>query len=254
MNKFSELLKKRKGLSIVKLAVLTALIFVSFSYGFLVNHYKFFPYNQIRSVKEVVTGVKIDCEFCGANPKWHERLDQFRLFPSKAINVMVGDSITHVGHWKEIFPDYSIVNRGIGWDKTTDVLNRLDTVFSAEPKRVFLMMGVNDFNLANRNVTDVFEIYTKVIDSIRQRKINVVIQSTLECANCGATTDKIRKLNRMLEKYANESHITFIDINSFLSNDRGLKPSFQQDGVHPNAEGYKVWASILKPYLLTENR
>ncbi|XNS77623.1 GDSL-type esterase/lipase family protein (plasmid) [Vibrio cyclitrophicus] len=252
MNKLSGSLKNSKGVDVAKVAILMALIFVSFSYGFLANHYKIFPYEQIRNVK-VFMGVTNDCKYCGANPEWPERLEQFRIFPSKAINVMVGDSITHSGLWKEIFPNYSIVNRGVGWDKTTDVLNRLDTIFSVEPRRVFLMMGVNDFNLASRNVTDVFEVYTKIIDAIRQRKIDVVIQSTLECANCGTTIEKIRKLNRMLENYANESHITFIDINSSLSGESGLKPSFQLDGVHPNAEGYKRWASILKPYLLKES-
>ncbi|MEZ8121033.1 GDSL-type esterase/lipase family protein [Vibrio splendidus] len=245
--------KKMNAFSILKLSVVTALIFISFSYGFLANHYKIFPYDQIKSLKVLITGVTSDCEFCGPNPKWPERLEQFRAFPAKATNVMVGDSITHAGQWRAIFPNYSIVNRGIGWDKTTDVLNRLDTVFSANPKRVFLMMGVNDFNLANRNVADVFETYQQIIDSIHNRKIDVVIQSTLECSSCGETTDKIRQLNVMLEQYANDNHMKFIDINSSLSDDGGLKPSFQQDGVHPNAEGYKVWSSILKPYLMKEN-
>lgn len=244
--------KKMDTLSVLKFFVITALVFISFSYGFLANHYKIFPYNQLKVIKDIFVGVNDDCEYCGSNPMWPERLEQFRAFPSKAKNVMVGDSITHVAHWKEIFPGYSIVNRGIGFDKTTDVLNRLDTVFSAEPKRVFLMMGVNDFNLANRNVSDVFNTYSKVIQSISNRKIDVVIQSTLECSNCGSTTKKIRKLNVLLEKYANDNHITFININASLSDGDGLKPSYQQDGVHPNVEGYKVWSSMLSPYLIKE--
>nr|AKN35795.1 hypothetical protein [Vibrio sp. FF_304] len=55
--------------SILKLSVVTALIFISFSYGFLANHYKIFPYDQIKSLKVLITGVTSDCEFCGPNPK-----------------------------------------------------------------------------------------------------------------------------------------------------------------------------------------
>lgn len=254
MNRFSGPIKVKSMSKVTKTLVMSILICISFSYGFLSGFYKIFPYDQIKVIKDTFMGPKGACEYCGANPKWPERLEQFRTFPSKATNVMVGDSITHVAHWKEIFPDYSIVNRGIGFDKTTDVLNRLDTVFSADPERVFLMMGVNDFNLANRDVRDVFATYKEVIERIKIKEIDVVISSTLECANCGDTTDKIRKLNKMLESYAEENQIIFIDINSYLSDENGLQSSFQQDGVHPNAEGYKVWSTLLKPYLLSEGQ
>lgn len=220
-----------------------------FSYGLLVGVYKIFPFEHIQSLKNLFKGDNV-CLHCGANTHWSERLQQFRIFPSEAVNVFVGDSITHVGHWAEIFPTKSVLNRGIGWDKSTDILARIDTVLSAKPKRVFLMFGVNDFNLANRSVDAVFSTYIQIVNSLLSENIEVVIQSTIECANCGETTSKIRHLNSMLLEFSDRHNLVFIDLNSSMSDEFGLKREYQQDGVHPNAEGYRVWSEMVKGYLL----
>jgi lysophospholipase L1-like esterase len=230
-----------------KLAIL-CVIGASFLYGLLVVVYKLFPYEIIKNIKNgtlVQTGIE---------PNHHHkyRLDQFRMFPSHAKNVMVGDSITHVGHWKEIFPEYSILNRGIGADKTTDILSRIDTVLDSNPEKVFLMMGVNDFNIGRRSVGDVFSTYRTIIEELERHNIEVIIQSTIECDNCGhdgKTNQKVRELNTLLYDYSKSNDLTFIDLNSLMSDENGLKKSYQEDSVHPNAEGYKVWASMIDSYL-----
>ncbi|MEE4185017.1 MAG: GDSL-type esterase/lipase family protein, partial [Gammaproteobacteria bacterium] len=200
--------------------------------------------------KTTLLGGTTNCEECGVNPHWTERLAQFRAFPSQAVNVFLGDSIVHVGHWREIFPNHSVLNRGIGFDKTTDVLARLGTAVSANPRRVFIMMGVNDFNLARREPGDVFATYVQVIEGLTARDIDVVIQSTIECADCGNSTEKIRRLNSMLEDYCDAHRLVYLDLNRALADSGGLRTEYQQDGVHPNVAGYKVWAALVEPLLL----
>lgn len=155
-----------------------------FGYGLIVGLYKVFPFEHILSLKNLVLNID-ECSDCDANNHWNERLQQFRIFPTEAENGFVGDSITHVGLWAEIFPNNSVLNRGIGWDKSTDILARIDTVLSAKPKRVFLMFGVNDFNLANRSVDAVYSTYIQIVNFLISENIEVVIQSTIECAKCG---------------------------------------------------------------------
>lgn len=229
----------------MKKLLLLIFMFVFFTYGVVVGVYKVFPYNIIVDVKNSLKSNEVQ-----ANTHHKYRLEQFRLFPSEAKNVMVGDSITHVGHWKEIFTQYSILNRGIGADKTTDILDRMDTIFSSSPQRVFLMMGVNDFNIGRREVKEVFDTYKKVITELHSHNVEVVIQSTIECNNCGETTLKVRELNVLLKDYAKGNNIVYLDLNGLLSDDNGLKEIYQHDGVHPNAKGYKAWSSIIEPYLL----
>jgi len=227
-----------------------ALVLAVFGYGVAVGLYKVFPFQQLQRVKNSIAGQAEDCPECGPNMQWSERLAQFRAFPSTSRNVFVGDSITHVAHWDEIFQQHSVLNRGIGSDKTTDVLARLDTVISASPQRVFIMMGVNDFNLAKRAVDDVFTDYIQVIEGLTAKSIDVVIQSTIECADCGRATEQIRRLNLMLKGYCDVNGLLFVDLNRELADANGLRKEFQRDGVHPNIAGYKVWAALVEPLLL----
>ena len=57
-------------------------------------------------------------------------------------------------------------------------------------------------------------------------------------------------VNTALKKIAAEEHITLIDLHPhFLDAANKLDKKYTQDGLHLNAEGYKVWAGILKQYL-----
>jgi lysophospholipase L1-like esterase len=49
---------------------------------------------------------------------------------------------------------------------------------------------------------------------------------------------------------AAEEKIILVDLHPhFLDTNNKLDKRLTMDGLHLNAEGYKVWAKILKPYL-----
>lgn len=51
-----------------------------------------------------------------------------------------------------------------------------------------------------------------------------------------------------------EAAVTFVDVNTPLLNSDGSVNNgyFEEDLLHVNREGYRVWASVLKPMLLAE--
>ena len=54
----------------------------------------------------------------------------------------------------------------------------------------------------------------------------------------------------MLKAYADHNRITYVDYHSKMADERnGLPEKYSGDGVHPNAEGYKVMENILLPVL-----
>ena len=56
---------------------------------------------------------------------------------------------------------------------------------------------------------------------------------------------KIVKLNRIIKDYADKRGIVYLDYFQSMVDDRnGLKDEFTNDGVHPNAAGYKVMAPL----------
>jgi lysophospholipase L1-like esterase len=67
-----------------------------------------------------------------------------------------------------------------------------------------------------------------------------------------ALTDQIRATNAAIEEFiSGDERLTYIDVFQPMLTDMGQpRPElFRSDGLHLNAQGYKLWASILQPTL-----
>lgn len=237
-------------------SILIGFFVLAFGYlwGGLTVYKQIFPVEQIRLVKKVLTGKYTANNSLPANPNWKERREQFEIFGRQADVVMIGDSITHAGHWDDIFPNIRIANRGIAGDRTDDVISRIDNIISVKPKKAFVMIGINDLVGWGRSVDDVFADYKKIVTSLQNNKIQVFIQSTLECSksSCGEKLENVRKLNEKLKAYATEKNITFININDGLTSQQdGLLKEYTYDGIHLLGSGYVVWSKTIAPNVIS---
>lgn len=235
---------------LVSIAALT----LAFLWGVGAATYQIFPYQQIRFLKNAIDGDdgSRDPDAYVGSPKSLEASSGDILWGSRASVVMVGDSITAGGRWDEMFPGRGVVNRGVGGDTVQGVGMRLPAILAVKPRKVFLMVGVNDALF--RNPADkILAHYVEVIDALRAAGVDVYVQSTLEChdgAVCTAETrDRIRTLNRALRTAAASRDLTFIDLNATMSDAGGLKPAYSWDGLHLNGEGYRAWRDVLRPYV-----
>lgn len=180
-----------------------------------------------------------------------ERRGQFDLFRRHGDVVMVGDSITQAGIWEDMFSDVRIVNRGLGADRTDDVLRRMSSILSVRPRRAFVMLGINDIS-AGRKVDEVFDDYMRIVDALQSGGVSVVIQSTIECSvellkRCTALLPAIRELNVRLREHALQNNIHFADINSGITSPHsGLLKPYTTDGVHLSATGYEHWREKIR--------
>ncbi|MDE2051949.1 MAG: GDSL family lipase, partial [Gammaproteobacteria bacterium] len=58
---------------------------------------------------------------------------------------------------------------------------------------------------------------------------------------------QIRRLNDWLRSYAGWSGAEFVDYYAHLATPAGaFRPDLSNDGVHPNAKGYKVMTALLQ--------
>jgi lysophospholipase L1-like esterase len=189
------------------------------------------------------------------SPYWNERTSFFRTFGQHADVVMVGDSLTDAAEWREMFPQLSIVNRGIDNDTTDGVLARLDDIVAARPRLAFVMIGINDFSNAHAGVAGVLSNYRAIVARLRQAGIKVIIESTLPCnetlgkwKSCNAINVKIRKLDEQLAKLAS-ADVAYADLAALLTDAHGVKKEFTYDGVHLNGEGYRIWRDAIAHYM-----
>lgn len=162
--------------------------------------------------------------------------------------VMLGDSITGRGDWKELLDNEHILNLGIDGDTTSGILNRIGSVVELEPKKVLLMAGINDLCISIP-LEEVFENYKKIVQTLRENSISVIVQFTL-ITQLPAVNKKVRALNRLLEEYCHENSIEFMDLNHSFTNEKELlREDLTTDGLHLGQKAYKAWAYKLKSFL-----
>ena len=187
-----------------------------------------------------------------------QRVANFRSYPNSSKDIIfLGNSITDFTDWNELLRMPEARNRGISGDITFGVLERLDEVTEGKPVKVFILIGINDIS---RNIPDsiILDNYKKMILRIKKEspKTKIFFNTLLPVNN--TFTDRaqfnkdehIQAINEGLKKLAASYKVTVIDIHPhFLDAAKKLDKQYTYDGLHLNADGYKKWAALLKPWL-----
>lgn len=183
-------------------------------------------------------------------------VDQFKSFPkSKSDIIFLGNSITAGTDWNELLQLPQARNRGISGDITFGVLERLDDIINGKPKKIFILIGINDIF---RNIPDdtILNNYRKIVDRIQinSPQTNIYFQTLLpvnstfeKFKNHYGKDEHIAYVNEGIRKLSKEKGIQLIDLYPhFLDSGKRLKSSLTHDGLHLRIEGYQLWAKILK--------
>lgn len=111
----------------------------------------------------------------GHSEYWEQRVSLFDAVPvEKGDIVFLGNSITDGGEFSELFCIPGIKNRGISSDVITGVAERLHQVTDNAPRKIFLLIGINDIS-HNLSLDDLCQRYESLVKSIRK---------TLPTQNC----------------------------------------------------------------------
>ncbi|MFT5166886.1 MAG: hexosaminidase [Saprospiraceae bacterium] len=187
-----------------------------------------------------------------------QKKSHFENLPNhKKETIFIGDSITDGCEWSEMFGNKKIKNRGISGDVTQGVLDRLEEVVESKPKKVFLMIGVND--LARGIATDIIiENISRTVVAINTAspKTKVYVQSILPVndyyGKFSGHTNKgkeIITINQALQKGVKGDY-QYIDLHtSFLDKNQKLDINLSNDGLHLTGNGYQLWTSLIKKYV-----
>ncbi|MFD0792860.1 GDSL-type esterase/lipase family protein [Mucilaginibacter litoreus] len=185
-----------------------------------------------------------------------ERLKVFATQPVKqGGTIFLGDSITEMGDWGKATGDSTVLNRGIGGDITYGVLKRLDDVINRQPKKLFILLGINDIG---KDIPDAVIAYNyfRIISRVHAKSsgTQIYVQSILPVdpthARFPQHYDKgrhVAQVNNLLKAKARELNFTYVNIAQLFTDKRGLlKPEYTIEGLHLNAKAYMVWAAYLK--------
>ena len=240
----------KKALSSMKsskqlvIAVCVSIIF-SFLYGVITVQYKIPPFDQLRAIKQLVSPSPSYSDYFYIKKSFFEQLGGHQYDV-----VFIGDSITDYAEWEDLFPSQKIANRGIAGDRTDGVLKRMDSIYSTNAKKAFIMIGTNDIAVGTE-VDDIVENYKSIIRNLVAHGMQTYVQSTILAGSHEAERNqKIMALNDQLKRMADDNKsFTYIDLNTSLARDSVLDTKYSRDGIHLNGSGYAVWKDMIKSYI-----
>ena len=181
--------------------------------------------------------------------------------------LFIGDSITHFfggeqfdgyplrggNTWDEFYGPYHAGNLGFGWDKTENVLWRLQhgAVDGLSPKLVIMMIGTN--NTGNCPASDIAAGITAIVGELNRRlpKSKILLLAIFPRGEKpNPLREKIAEVNRVIAALDGTQNVTFLDIGPrFLDAGGLISKDIMPDFLHPNEKGYRIWAEAIEPTL-----
>ena len=166
--------------------------------------------------------------------------------PRHATIVMFGDSITALTDWNALLPSFDVANRGIPGDTTEGALERTSNIIAMHPQCVPVMLGINDV-LAKRNVQQLLQNYSAIVDRLSASGSTVIVQSTLVTSNASLNASVIDVNQSLAEMCRRSGRCLYLDLNPTVASTGAIADSM--DGMHLGPNSYKIWASTLSPLL-----
>ena len=171
--------------------------------------------------------------------------------------VFFGDSITDFWHLNEYFPDSDYINRGIAGQTSGQLLQRMkNDVIDLHPEAVMIMIGTNDL-VREIPVTAIEGNYQILADMAAAYKIKVIFASVTPVSDYHKDQEPtyertpqrppvlIKALNEWLQKFCSERGYFYVDYFTATVDPAGqFQAEMSDDGLHPNAKGYRVMAPL----------
>ena len=184
----------------------------------------------------------------------YEAADRQKLPPKGGI-LFIGSSTIRL--WKTLtadFPDHRVINRGFGGTEIVDSTHFADRlIFPHEPKQIFLRAGGNDIHAGRlpREVAADFAQFVRVVHA-RLPKTEILYIALSPAPARWGEADKNRELNRLIRQLALDMpRVGFVDAYdiSLTADGRARPELFMKDRLHFAAEGYKLLADRVRPFL-----
>jgi beta-glucosidase len=190
--------------------------------------------------------------------------------------IMVGDSITSqwgggqmgawTSTWTSNFGSYTAINLGIGGDRTSSVLWRLDhtpfDLLTQPPKVCVLQIGNNNQYLKSQGVPTSSSVQGVVtcLRNLRYKFPNTPIIWMNLFPVTGGSSVYLKELHDAcnaagITDPASPNHVpnvTPLDLWDSYATSPGAtyaNAAYFYDGIHPNAAGYQLWADHMKPLI-----
>jgi lysophospholipase L1-like esterase len=171
--------------------------------------------------------------------------------------IFLGDSITDGWRLTEYFSGRDFVNRGISGQITGEMLGRMMAdVIDLKPSAVLVLAGTNDI-ARGVPVSAIENNLAMIADLAAYHQIRPLFASILPVSDYHKNVNPqyartvqrppatILMLNAWLKKFCAQRGYVYVDYFPAMVDSAGLlQADLADDGLHPNAKGYRVMAPI----------
>ena len=139
---------------------------------------------------------------------------------------------------------YRVVNAGVSGDTTAGGLRRVDWALRLKPEIVIVELGANDA-LRGQDLAGVRQNLDAIVERFRSAGARVLVAGMRLPPNYGPRYGA--EFQRLFDEVARRHRAALMP---FLLDGVAGHPRLNQfDGIHPTAEGYRIVADRLWPYL-----
>lgn len=191
------------------------------------------------------------------NLKRYAEANSLQSPPTPQRVVFLGDSITDGWRLNEYFPGKDYLNRGISGQVTGQMLGRmLADVIAHKPAAMLVLAGTNDI-ARGVDLGVIQGNLTMMADLAEKYKIKPVFASILPVHDYYRDQNpafevtrrrpmaSIRTMNDWIKSFCARRGYIYVDYFAPLLDPAGfLKKETAEDGLHPNAAGYRVMAGL----------
>lgn len=183
-----------------------------------------------------------------------EASDRQQMPPENAVLFVGSSSIRMWETLQEDFASVPVINRGFGGSEIEDATHYADRIVTPyAPRMIVLYAGDNDVAAGNTAET-VLADFQEFVEVVRDElpAVPIAFLAIKPSLARWSTADTMQTANAMVASYVDgREGLSFIDVWTPMLNDDGTPRHelFLEDGLHMNAEGYALWAELVRPYL-----
>ncbi|HXH25176.1 MAG TPA: GDSL-type esterase/lipase family protein [Vicinamibacterales bacterium] len=196
-----------------------------------------------------------------ASSRWEKDIAAFDAAdeqspPPKGEIVFVGSSTIRLWDTRASFPDLTIINRGFGGSEMADLLRYVDRlVIRYEPRIVVVYAGDNDIGGGDlsEQVAVEFERFVRAVHA-RLPQTRIVYIGIKPSLLRWSQIDRMRMTNNIVRAFcARDDRLAFLDVDNVMLgwDEKPRRELYAADGLHLSAEGYRLWSTLLRPFLVS---
>jgi len=170
--------------------------------------------------------------------------------------MLVGDSMIEFFDWQGRFPEREVINLGRSGESVEELRSRAISIVDRyeAPDLVLVMIGTNNTGHRQDPPEQTAAGVKAIVEQLRERLPKTKVLLLAIFPRGADANDRLRKINdatnEIIAKYADGKNVFFLDISdTFLEDDGTLPKSIMPDLLHPNPEGYGLWAEAMEPMI-----